>query len=137
MSYNRFGKIYNGPGGSGSGGSGGGSGLEVTIDITGLLVIDMATYLNYTYINLTSSNANETINRVININNTRYYEFRPANGLTISWNDLSVAPPVPTPNLRLAAPTIDTIGTGKGYLGLRARVAGSNLFQTEYLDQYS
>jgi len=134
MSY-RTSKIYQGPGGGGSS-SPVPTGGETAIDITGLSTIDMTGNTNFSVINLTSSNATETINIISNITDLLEREFRPANGLTITWNDKTVAPPVPAPNLKTQAPSVDTLGTQKGYIRFKARVVAGDQYSGLYLDQY-
>lgn len=128
------------------GGEGGGFNpiTETTIDITGLTTIDMTGKTGYGIINLTSSNATETIYLITNCSINQEYVFRPESGLTITWQDQSVDSFV-TSNLKLSAPNLVTVGDNNGYIALQRRVVVTPFgdtplpyfFNREFLDVYT
>jgi len=68
------------------------SNFEITVDITGLTTIDLSTELLFAgIINLTSSNATETINIINELNDTIPVEFRPADGLIVTFTGTPIA----------------------------------------------
>lgn len=122
---------------TGSGG-GGGNPVVVTIDISNLNIIDMTGNESADIVNLTSTNLSETIWEVINTSSTKKIQFRPSSILDIDWiNETHRGVPIGvTPNLILYADPQTTNGGKGGYIELQARVAGQDLYETDFMDSY-
>lgn len=111
--------------------------IVAEIDITGLSVIDMSGSEYADIVNLVSSNATETITRIINTLSNKTIVFRPASGLSIDFNNKSAG--VPNSNLRLFAATQTPNGTKQGFIALQKRTVGSttDFYETSFIDEYT
>lgn len=110
--------------------------ITATIDITGLTTIDMAGVEYADFVILTSSNATESINRIINNVSNKPITFRPASGLTVTFNSKNVLSP--NQNLSLYAASVAAQGTKNGFLTVQKRTPQSTtgFYQINFIDQY-
>lgn len=102
----------------------------VNINITGAPSIDLGTLSGTVYANLTSANASETIDSVVNFSGIDFVYFFPKSTLNVTFNDASVN----GGNMKLNAPTLTPIGGKLGFLKLMQR--NSLMFEESFIDQY-
>lgn len=116
--------------------------ITATIDITGLTVIDMTNVEYADIVVLTSGNAAESIDTIINTLSNKNIIFRPESGLTVTFGHTSIG--VVGSNLLLYAQQQIAQGTKFGFIELRKRsypVAMSpepaiGFFETNFMDEY-
>jgi hypothetical protein len=104
-----------------------------TISITGLTQIDMTGLSGIVTVILTSSNATETINKIVNATNVYKIIFQPQSGLQVTFNDKSIGGV--GANIHLFASTQIPNGTNSGYLEVTLR--SSEWYQTGFIDSYN
>lgn len=115
---------------------------SVTIDITGLTVIDMTDNEYADIVILTSDNAAESIDTIINTLSNKNIIFRPESGLTVTFDNKSAG--VVTSNLILFAKEQIPNGTKFGFIELRKRTyaialdpePATGFFEVSFMDEY-
>lgn len=115
--------------------------VTATIDITGLTTIDMTNIEFADIVVLTSDNATESIDTIINTLSNKNIIFRPESGLVVTFNNKSITV---GSNILLYAEQQIPNGTKHGFIELRKRsyaVAMSpepaiGFFETNFMDEY-
>lgn len=110
------------------------SNFEVSFDISGATTIDFVSLSpHYGIVNLTSTNATETISTVKSTGSLFSYRFVPTNGLTITWQHSPIATP-PGPDQIVLENDTDVITIGRStisdYLDLMNWQGGGIIRQT-------
>lgn len=125
--------IQNDPFNSGSAFVSTGGITTITKDITGLTDLDLTGQAGELIVNLTSSNATETLNTISNYTNVRKITLRPAVGLTVTVNDCNALGG--GTNIYLFGPLIACQGSAKGFVTLDKR--GTDWYEYTGVDQYN
>lgn len=119
--------------GTGAGGSG--TVTTINVDLTGNVtgIINLAGQSGNLIINVTTTDANKTVNGFINATLVDGIVLRPDATLApLTTNDAITSG---NPTIKLNAPTLPVYGNFKGFLQLEKR--GTVFYQIDYIDQYN
>ncbi len=107
---------------------------EATIDITGLTALNLASYNGYSVINLTSSNATESLTQINGVTGKQKIILRPESGLIVTFGDKNNAL-IASGNIHLAGEQLVVDGTWYGFLEVQLRAG--EMYQTSSIDSYN
>lgn len=109
---------------------------EASLNISAATAINMTSIGTARIVNLSSSNATETIDNITNFSDNARLYFRARPGLDVTFNDASVA----GGNMHLMAPSLTIIGDKWGIILFETRVNPINgfkeFYQLTFIDQY-
>lgn len=106
----------------------------ITKDITGITALDLTGQSGELIVNLTSSNATETLYSITNYTNVRKITLRPENGLVVTVYDTNGLGG--GFNIYLNSATKVPDGNYNGFLELTKRNT-TDFYETNFIDQYN
>lgn len=94
-----------------------GAGVVKTLDITGLTTIDLSSVADADIVNLTSTNATETVDSIIGATDNKTVRLQPESGLTVTFTGTAVADAA-AGDIVLPTASFVANGTNRDYLSV-------------------